>query len=35
MVLDLTKTLKAELGVLYGVMNDDDAGVRSGIWLDF
>lgn len=35
LVLDVTETMKAELGLLYGIRNDDMVGVRSGLWLDF
>jgi hypothetical protein len=34
-VRDVTGALSVELGLLYGVVNNSDAGVRSGIWLDF
>ncbi len=35
MVLDVTETMKAELGLLYGLHNDTETGLRSGLWLDF
>lgn len=35
MVLEVSKTLKAELGLLYGLANDDMVGLRSGLWLEF
>lgn len=35
MVLDIRGPLKAEIGLLYGLRNDDTAGLRSGLWLDF
>jgi hypothetical protein len=35
LVLEMTSTLKAELGLLYGLSNDDMVGLRSGIWLEF
>lgn len=35
MVFDLTKVVKAEVALLYGIANDETAGVRSGLWLDF
>lgn len=34
-VRDVSKTVKAELGLLYGLANDNAAGVRSGLWFDF
>jgi hypothetical protein len=34
-VRDVSKRVKAEFGLLYGLANDDAAGVRSGLWLDF
>ncbi len=34
-VRDVSKRLKAEFGLLYGLANDNAAGVRSGLWLDF
>ena len=34
-VRDVSERLKAEFGLLYGVANDDAAGLRSGLWLDF
>ncbi len=35
LVFEMTETLKAELGLLYGLSNDDMVGLRSGMWLEF
>lgn len=35
LVYEVTKVIRAELGLLYGLENDDMVGLRSGIWLEF
>lgn len=35
MVYEVTEVVRAELGLLYGVTNDDTMGLRSGVWLEF
>jgi hypothetical protein len=35
MVGQITPTLRAEVGILYGVENDNTRGLKVGTWLDF